>query len=622
MIRSLNEALTLNTNHTESYILLADHLVDGEEYQAASDALDDALRVNPWLPTAWSYKAVLAHLQNDAEGEKKARDMALRYWTNNPAVDHLIGRKLSQKYRFAEGEYYQRAALRFDPKYLPAKIQLAQDLMRLGVETEGWRLAEQVSEADEYDVTAYNLVTLKEGLDDFQTLTNRDFVLRMGQTEAAIYGSEALALLQQAKDTLCAKYGMELERPTIVEIFPNQNDFGVRTFGMPHNPGFLGVCFGSVITANSPASQGANPSNWKAVLWHEFCHVVTLQMTRNKMPRWLSEGISVYEELQENPTWGQIMNPRYREMVLEGELTPVSDLSAAFLTAPSDMHMQFAYYQSYLVVEFLVQRFGMDSLKSILRELGQGMDINVAIEKQTADLETIEKDFEAYAIAKAEALGPELEWDRPDAEEILQARPEWLEKHSMNYYVLLRRVESFLKEEQWEEAKAPLQTLLEHYPDQIGPSSAYNLLALVHRKLDETDDEIKVLKKLVIQDGDAVDAYQRLMDLGQEAEDWKLVLNNANRYLAVNPMVTLPHRYRAQAAEALEQDELAIRSLEILLRLEISDLADVHFRLARLKHKRGDPSAKRHVLQALEEAPRFREAHRLLLEIRRTGDSS
>jgi len=41
----------------------------------------------------------------------------------------------------------------------------------------------------------------------------------------------------------------------------------------------------------------------------------------------------------------------------------------------------------------------------------------------------------------------------------------------------------------------------------------------------------------------------------------------------------------------------------------------VHFRLARLLRQRSDPAAKRHALQALEEAPRFRDAHRLLLEI-------
>src|SRR3989475_1700915 len=184
----------------------------------------------------------------------------------------------------------------------------------------------------------------------FQTITNRDFILRMRPLEAALYGERALALLSRARTNLCRKYGVELSQPTIVEIFPEQKDFAVRTFGMPDNPGFLGGCFGSVITANSPASQAAHPANWQAVLWHEFCHVITLQLTRNKMPRWLSEGISVYEELQKDPAWGQRMTPRYREMILGKDFVPLGDLSAAFLAPKTEMHLQFAYYESALAV--------------------------------------------------------------------------------------------------------------------------------------------------------------------------------------------------------------------------------------------------------------------------------
>jgi len=63
---------------------------------------------------------------------------------------------------------------------------------------------------------------------------------------------------------------IELKRPTIVEVFPEQKDFAVRTFGMPGNPGYLGVCFGRVVTANSPAAHTSHAVNWQAVLWHEF----------------------------------------------------------------------------------------------------------------------------------------------------------------------------------------------------------------------------------------------------------------------------------------------------------------------------------------------------------------
>jgi tetratricopeptide (TPR) repeat protein len=622
-------ALEMNENHIPSLLLLADHLIDAEEYSHANEMLTRALKVNPWSPEAWAYRAVLAHLGNDAPGETQARENALKYWPNNPAVDHLIGLKLSQKYRFAEGSALQRQALAFDPTYLPAQIQLAEDLLRLGEENQGWQLAEQVHQADGYDATAYNLVTLRGTMQKFQTLTNEDFVLRMSASEAALYGDRALKLLGQAKGQLTRKYGATLESPTFVEIFPEQKDFGVRTFGMPGNPGFLGVCFGRVITANSPASQGGNPANWEAVLWHEFTHVVTLQLTRNKMPRWLSEGISVYEELQANPTWGQRMNPRYRGMVLGDDLTPVSELSGAFISPKSDLHVQFAYYESELVVEYLVGKFGFASLTAILRDLGNGVDINEAIPQHTVPMKQFEKEFVAFARAKAEALGPELEWKKPE-ESGAGLRALGLPDvklvttdtaKSKNYWRLMESATRLVSEKQWEAAKAPLQKLIELYPDQSGPNNAYALLAAAHRGLNETDAERAALEKWAALDGDALDAYLRLMELANDAKDWKAIAQNAQRFLAVNPLVPQPYRFLGRASEEMGDTKSAIAAYQKLLLLDPADPAEVHYRLARLLHMNNDPASKRQVLQALEEAPRFREAHRLLLQLVQATDN-
>ena len=49
--------------------------------------------------------------------------------------------------------------------------------------------------------------------------------------------------------------------------------------------------------------------------------------------------------------------------------------SATFLAPKSPLHLQFAYFESSLVVEFLVERYGMDALKKILNGLGEGMDL-------------------------------------------------------------------------------------------------------------------------------------------------------------------------------------------------------------------------------------------------------
>ena len=615
MLGHLGAALEANPNHAPSRLLLANSLIDREAYAAAEEELAKVLAINPRHPEAWAYRSVIAHLQEKKKEEQEARAIALAHWKGNPRIDHLIGRKLSQRYRFAEGAQHQRKALSFKPDFLPARIQLAQDLLRLGEEEEGWKLAESVRETDGYDVATFNLVKLKDTLDKFTTIRNDRFVLRMAPHEAAVYGGRALRLLERAHQTLTEKYGLELKKPTVVEIFDKQKDFGVRTFGMPENPGYLGVCFGCVITANSPATQMPGPANWEAVLWHEFAHTVTLSMTKNKMPRWLSEGISVYEEREANPTWGQRINPRYREMILEGELTPVSQLSGAFMSPKSGEHLQFAYYQSSLVIEHIVKRFGHEAIVEILDKLRQGIAINTALAQVVEPIEQLDKAFESFAMERANSLGPELDWEKPLPAELQVGEAGQTTDETSNFYRLSENAERLVKAGKWEEAKPICQTLIELCPDRAdGEANPYALLASCHRELKEFDRERETLETLAWISNDSYDVYLRLITLGEEAKDWEAVRTNAERALAVNPLLPIPYRHLALSAEKQNQPIPAMEAWTTLLQLDPEDPAEAHFHLAQLLKKKQKVEAKRHLLMALEEAPRFRKAHRLLLD--------
>lgn len=617
MLAALDAALIANPRHVPSLILLAEHQIDCETYEAAAKTLDRALGVNPWHPQVWAYRAVLAHLGNDPNTAESHRANALKFWPDDPEVDYLIGRKLSQNYRFADGAASQRRAIQAAPDYLPARIQLAQDLLRLGDEGQGWVLADEVNKKDPYNVEAYNLVHLRDTLTKFRTLTADGIVLKMEDHEASVYGDQVMELLQQAKAGLCRRYDFKPEGPITVELFPNQQDFAVRTFGLPGGDGFLGVCFGNVITATSPQPQ--RHTNWQATLWHEFAHVVTLSLTNNKMPRWLSEGISVHEELQRDPSWGQKMNPTYRRMILTGELTPVGRLSTAFMSPASPVHLQFAYYQSALVVEFLVERFGFESVKAILADLAQGGEINAAIAQHAGPLETIEKEFDAFARSRAEKLAPTVDWDEPSREQVdpadAQAVADWLVEHPNNFWALNLHARSLIADQKWEQAKAPLQKLISLYPDYVGEGNAYELLAQVYRNLGETPQETQTLAALARLSADAADAYSRLMEIGVEQKNWEQVAENGRRYLAVYPMLARVYRHLGQASEELGRDESAIDAWRRLLLLDPADPVDVHYRLAKLLQTRDPAAAKRHILEALADAPRFREGHRLLLAL-------
>ncbi|MBT5926386.1 MAG: tetratricopeptide repeat protein [Verrucomicrobia bacterium] len=617
----LTKTLDANPNHTGALLMFIDNSIDAENYEQARELLDQVKETNPNHPKAWAYEAVIAHLHSDKAKELESRDKALAFWSQNPEVDHLIGKKLSQKYRFKEGSEYQNASIELKPDYAPARLQLAQDLLRLGNETRGWDLAEDIHEEDGYNVTAYNLIQLKSVIDGFTTLQNDDFILRMEANEADIFGEQAMELLMEAKQVISEKYGIELEHPTTVEIFPNQSDFGVRTFGMPHNPGFLGVCFGDVITANSPSSAIGRESNWKAVLWHEFCHVVTLNLTRNKMPRWLSEGISVYEEIERNVSWGQHMSPDYRQRILRNQMTPIGELSGAFMNAESGEDMQFAYYQSSLVVAYIVETHGQESLRNILADLSTGIPINQAIETHTVNVDDLDEAFIEWAQAKATKLGESLNWDEPDPSLIGPGEvTEFLPTNPTNYYLMIDSARQYVTQGDWEKATEILDKLIEAYPDQRGRDGALYLAAVVAKNENDIATEKDFLEKLASIDGDMTDAYVRLMQLAMEDEDWESVRRNAKRYLAVNPLVARPYEALAIASTALGDTETAIKARRTMLKLNPLDPALAHFQLASLLHGEGHPDAKRQLLQALEEAPRYRDAQNLLLRMLKSAD--
>ena len=611
------KVLELNPNHAGAHMLLADHAIDSEDYPEADKQLTEVLRTNPRHAEAHALRAVLANLRADEKASRAERAEALKLWPANPAVPHLIGHKLSQKYRFAEGAALQREALKFDATFVPAKIQLAQDLLRLGKDEEGWQLADEVQKADPYDVVAFNLTALRDTIAHFTVLKSEHFQLRMEPREAEAYGADVLALLERAHAVLTKKYGMPPGERIVVEIFPDQKDFAIRTFGLPGGAGYLGVCFGRVITANSPASRPGNPQNWQAVLWHEFTHVITLTLTKNKMPRWLSEGISVHEERQERANWGEHMSPRYRAMILGTELTPVSKLSGAFLRPKTGAHLQFAYYESSLVVEWLIKKWGVEKMRALLADLARGVAINEALATRFAPIEKLDAEFAAHARSLANATGSKLDWTKPEPAVLASEAKlkEWIAKHPDNFTALMEQTKQMLAGQRWLDAKLSLLRIIALYPDQHDSGSAYAMLALAHRKLGETAGEEAMLNKVAELCGDAPAAYERLMEIAAARKDWRTVLANAAQFTAVNPLAPAPYRSIAEAREATGDKPAAIRAYRTMLSLNPPDQPEIHFRLARILLATGDAAAKREVLLAIEEAPRFREAHSLLLEM-------
>jgi tetratricopeptide (TPR) repeat protein len=614
----LQRALQLNPRHIPSLLMQADELFDREFYAETEQTLDAVAEINPHHPIMWAYRSILATVRGKPDQATAARENALQHWPRNPEVDYVIGRKLSHKYRFAEGAEAQRRALQADPTFTEARFALAQDLLRLGEDELGWELAEWAQQDDAYNVVAFNLMNLRDRLSNFEVLRRGNFLVRMERREAAIYGTEVLDLLEQAEAELCEKYQITVDAPIVVEIFPDQQDFAIRTFGLPGGDGFLGVCFGRVITANSPASQGEDPSNWKAVLWHEFCHVVTLSKTNNRMPRWLSEGISVYEERLRDPTWGQRMTATFRQMILGDDLVPISRLSGAFLSPKTPMHLQLAYFQASLAVEFLIDRYGVETLRRILDDLGAGIPINEVLQRYSESLDNLDAEFVEFARGRAEAYGAGFTWtpdDVPESKDPDELRA-WLEQHPDHYVGMRALIAALVEDGQFDQATEVLNRMRDIFADDAADPGLLLELAAIERRQQRDQAERELLEALIAVSADRFPERVRLMELQAADMDWSALAQTAAGSLEVNPLLSVGHQRLVEAADQLDKPELAVRSLEAMAEMDPVDPAGLWYQTALARRALGDTAAaKRMTLKALEEAPHYREAQALLLQL-------
>jgi tetratricopeptide (TPR) repeat protein len=255
-------------------------------------------------------------------------------------------------------------------------------------------------------------------------------------------------------------------------------------------------------------------------------------------------------------------------------------------------------------------------------------------------LPELEKQFAAFARERAEKLAPGVDIDKPptalansqdaptnsvpfvlNGPNKTSSRAAWEAAHPDNYYVRRDKVLALMRDKKWAEAKPILEALVQAYHGEKQADNPLWMLAATERHLRDTNAELATLKTFAAQESDFADLFNRLIALCTQQKDWVSVTNYTERLLAINPLSPVPHRALAEAGVALGNPEQSIVGYRKLLLLDPPDPAETHFQLGKLLHARGnsDAEAKRQVLQALEEAPRFREAQRLLLDLEKNS---
>ena len=612
-------ALEINPSSVDAQIFLAGEAADANKHDEARQALDKALAVNASSLDAIALRAALLYVEDKPQEFEAEAARALAIAPRYGEVYRVAGDLAARNYRFDEAVELTRRSLALESGNARAQADLGSHLLRTGDEP-GARLAlESAFKADPFNKLTYNQLAVMDKVDKFVTLREGDVVMRLDKDEAPVLREYAMALAHQALSTLAARYEFTPRGPILVEIFPKHDDFAVRTLGLPGMVGALGVCFGRVVTMDSPKARPPGEFQWEATLWHELGHVITLQMSNQRVPRWLTEGISVYEEKKARAEWGREMDVAYAGMLNRSETLKLRDLNSAF-TNPKTISL--AYYEASLLVEHIVNAYGDAGLRKLVRAYAQGIDTDAALKAAlSTDLDQMQVGFDQMidrmfgAMRRAMAV-PE------GVEELLKMPAEALktvaDAHPRSFPVQMALGTALRKAGQVDEAMQAFERAAALVPAAGGPGSPHEQLAAMALEKKDRPRAITELTALVAVDFNNVEAARQLADLLRQSgvEDPARLTPVYQRIAAIDPFDPEAHAMLGRYAMARNEADTASREFRAVIALGPVDKAAAYTDLGESYLKGGKRAeAKKQVLSALEIAPGYERAQDLLLKL-------
>ncbi len=633
----LDRALTINPHSVPALVARAALLSEDERYAEATRSLEQALHINPESIDAMAILAAIAFLKDDDETLERLEKQVAALSPGNGEFYGRIAQICGRSYRFDKAVHMAEKAVALNDRLWSGHTILGINLLRKGEETKALYHLEEGFRGDPFNVRAMNLLKVLDVLDGFETRTTEHFVVRLHPSEAPILWPYLKPFLEESWTTLTAKYDFIPQGPILIEVFSDYEDFSVRTSGLPDIGHLLGVCFGSVITLGSP--RGYKPPgtiNWQEVVWHEFAHVITLQMTKNNIPRWLSEGISVFEEKNGRPEWGRHQEIELIKAVQENRLIGLDELNESFSRAKSLANLDFSYYQSSLLVEFIVERYGFATLKTLIHGFARQVDLgDVFKEVFAVPLEEVEGQFIAWINERVEMLDVDVEQvvfdshdsfsaqhsgNSPAASEegkntMIEALYQHLKTSPRNFYAHLQLGLIFYADANLVGALDHLTMAAELLPTYSDSPNPRQILAVIYEDLEDIEAMTRELEALLYVKPYAYDACLKLAQAAQSGGDSDRAAYYLEKAIALNPYAQDVHRSLATVAMQQLDYPRAIREYGVLLALDDTDPALANTNLAEAFLLHGNKAeAKRYALAALEIAPLFERAQDILLQ--------
>jgi len=544
--------------------------LDAMAVMGAADLLEDK------LDTTWFAKMEAV---NPKYGE--GYGLAARFLVINRRYDEAI-------------EYYKKAVERDAGDY-ESWSQLGIQLMRLGREDDARRALETAYDNGHRNNATVNSLRLIDSYKNFVTFKRDRFTLRLHKKEAELLRPYMEEQIQRAIETYDKKYGFTLKEHVQVEVYPNHDDFSVRTVGMP-GMGALGVTFGSVVAMDSPAGRKAGTFHWAATLWHELSHVYTLTATKHRISRWFTEAMAVSEESAHYTYWGDRVDPDILVAIKEKKLLPVRELERGFVRPSFPNQVIISYFQAGRIVNYIEKKWGQKKVVEMMNAYAKAITTEELITKHLGlSPEDFDKEFFAWIDGQFMKTAESLDaWKKQLAELHKKARAK-----------------------EWDTVAAEAPKLREMYPDYVEKGSAYELAA---EALDAKGDKKAAAEELLRyanqggrDPGVLMSAAAKLDELGRKTEAADVL----NRINLIYPQEDEKlHQRLGDLYLTLKDSDGAIREFRSVINSKPVDPAAAHYNLARAyAFAKRTEEAQEQIVNALEIAPGYKPAQKLLLEL-------
>jgi len=379
----------------------------------------------------------------------------------------------------------------------------------------------------------------------------------------------------------------------------------VRTVGLA-GLGALGVSFGSLLAMDTPNGREKGQFNWGSTAWHELTHAFTLGASDHRVPRWLSEGLSVLEERRVGRGWGADATVSYLIAMANGKLRPISQLSDGFLRPRFPEETQFSYYQASLFCEMVEASRGAAALPAMLRAYRDGMDTPAVFAKVLGKTPAqIDAEFNAYT-------------QRKFAQALTAVRGVSPSDSSGGRFTATMRAAAAAMGTDRRAARTLLEQANALFPEYGGNDGPAWYLAQMAEDAGDTTLALSMLEQVTSRNETAWEANMLEAELRDARGDRAGAMRALERLNWIWPYDVAVHVRVATLAAAQANYARAVVERRAIVAMRPTDLLDARYELARALRDAGDiAGARREVLDVLEAAPSFEKAQTLLLELRK-----